>query len=124
VVFRESRVVDEVWGRVAPRALAGEALLIVLDNFEHAVMVASHAAWNGPTTSSQTCYAVSEYVFLTMLPSHGRRIVSRGACRDNHDMIGLRGRAARLSDRLSPTVSGPTMSGSPRRASAQREVAG
>jgi len=35
VVFRESRVVDEVWAGVAPRALAGEALLIVLDNFEH-----------------------------------------------------------------------------------------
>jgi tripartite-type tricarboxylate transporter receptor subunit TctC len=47
VVFRESRVVDEVWAGVAPRALAGEALLIVLDNFEHAVVVASHAAWNG-----------------------------------------------------------------------------
>jgi hypothetical protein len=28
-------VVDEVWAGVAPRALAGEALLIVLDNFEH-----------------------------------------------------------------------------------------
>jgi hypothetical protein len=28
-------VVDEVWAEVAPRALAGEALLIVLDNFEH-----------------------------------------------------------------------------------------
>jgi hypothetical protein len=47
VVFRESRVVDEVWAGVAPRALAGEALLIVLDNFEHDVVVASHAAWNG-----------------------------------------------------------------------------
>ncbi len=35
MVFRESRVVDEVWAGVAPRALAGEALLIVLDNFEH-----------------------------------------------------------------------------------------
>jgi len=35
VVFRESRVVDEVWAGFAPRALAGEALLIVLDNFEH-----------------------------------------------------------------------------------------
>jgi hypothetical protein len=46
-VFRESRVVDEVWAGVAPRALAGEALLIVLDNFEHDVVVASHAAWNG-----------------------------------------------------------------------------
>jgi len=34
-VFRESRVVDEVWAGFAPRALAGEALLIVLDNFEH-----------------------------------------------------------------------------------------
>ena len=34
-MFRESRVVDEVWAGVAPRALAGEALLIVLDNFEH-----------------------------------------------------------------------------------------
>ena len=44
MVFRESRVVDEVWAGVAPRALAGEALLIVLDNFEH---VSSHAAWNG-----------------------------------------------------------------------------
>ena len=32
MVFRESRVVDEVWAGVAPRALAGEALLIVLDN--------------------------------------------------------------------------------------------
>ena len=42
MVFRESRVVDEVWAGVAPRALAGEALLIVLDNFEH-----SQAAWNG-----------------------------------------------------------------------------
>ena len=31
MVFRESRVVDEVWAGVAPRALAGEALLIVLD---------------------------------------------------------------------------------------------
>ena len=30
MVFRESRVVDEVWAGVAPRALAGEALLIVL----------------------------------------------------------------------------------------------
>ena len=29
MVFRESRVVDEVWAGVAPRALAGEALLIV-----------------------------------------------------------------------------------------------
>ena len=28
-------MVDEVWAEVAPRALAGEALLIVLDNFEH-----------------------------------------------------------------------------------------
>lgn len=37
MVFRESRVVDDVWAGVAPRALAGEALLIVLDNFEHAV---------------------------------------------------------------------------------------
>ena len=46
MVFRESRVVDEVWAGVAPRALAGEALLIVLDNFEHDVVVASHAAWN------------------------------------------------------------------------------
>ena len=35
MVFRESRVVDDVWAGVAPRALAGEALLIVLDNFEH-----------------------------------------------------------------------------------------
>ena len=35
MVFRESRVVDEVWAGFAPRALAGEALLIVLDNFEH-----------------------------------------------------------------------------------------
>ena len=35
MVFRESRVVDEVWAGVAPRALVGEALLIVLDNFEH-----------------------------------------------------------------------------------------
>ena len=35
MVFRESRAVDEVWAGVAPRALAGEALLIVLDNFEH-----------------------------------------------------------------------------------------
>ena len=35
MVFRESRVVDEVWAGVAPRALAGEALLIVLDSFEH-----------------------------------------------------------------------------------------
>lgn len=35
MVFRESRVVDEVWAGVAPRALAGEALLIVLNNFEH-----------------------------------------------------------------------------------------
>ena len=35
MVFRESRVVDEVWAGVAPRALAGEALLILLDNFEH-----------------------------------------------------------------------------------------
>jgi len=47
VVFRESRVVDEVWAGFAPRALAGEALLIVLDNFEHDVVVASQAAWNG-----------------------------------------------------------------------------
>ena len=47
MVFRESRVVDEVWAGVAPRALAGEALLIVLDNFEHDVVVASQAAWNG-----------------------------------------------------------------------------
>ena len=44
MVFRESRVVDEVWAGVAPRALAGEALLIVLDNFE---TLSSHAAWNG-----------------------------------------------------------------------------
>ena len=35
MVFRESRVVDEVLAGVAPRALVGEALLIVLDNFEH-----------------------------------------------------------------------------------------
>ena len=35
MVFRESRVVDDVWAGVAPRALAGEALLIVLDNFEY-----------------------------------------------------------------------------------------
>ena len=35
MVFRESRVVDEVWAGVAPRALAGEVLLIVLDDFEH-----------------------------------------------------------------------------------------
>jgi hypothetical protein len=47
VVFRESRVVDEVWAGVAPRALAGEALLIVLDNFEYDVVVAYQAAWNG-----------------------------------------------------------------------------
>ena len=47
MVFRESRVVDDVWAGVAPRALAGEALLIVLDNFEYDVVVASHAAWNG-----------------------------------------------------------------------------
>ena len=47
MVFRESRVVDEVWAGVAPRALAGEALLIVLDNFEYDVVVASQAAWNG-----------------------------------------------------------------------------
>jgi len=47
VVFRESRVVDDVWAGVAPRALAGEALLIVLDNFEYDVVVASQAAWNG-----------------------------------------------------------------------------
>ena len=47
MVFRESRVVDEVWAGFAPRALAGEALLIVLDNFEHDVVVASQAAWNG-----------------------------------------------------------------------------
>ena len=46
MVFRESRVVDEVWAGVAPRALAGEALLIVLDNFEQ-MCVASQAAWNG-----------------------------------------------------------------------------
>ena len=46
-MFRESRVVDEVWAGVAPRALAGEALLIVLDNFEYDVVVASQAAWNG-----------------------------------------------------------------------------
>jgi hypothetical protein len=46
-VFRESRVVDDVWAGVAPRALAGEALLIVLDNFEYDVVVASQAAWNG-----------------------------------------------------------------------------
>ena len=44
MVFRESRVVDEVWAGVAPRALAGEALLIVLDNFEYDVVVASQAA--------------------------------------------------------------------------------
>ena len=47
MVFRESRVVDDVWAGVAPRALAGEALLIVLDNFEYDVVVASQAAWNG-----------------------------------------------------------------------------
>ena len=47
MVFRESRVVDEVWAGFAPRALAGEALLIVLDNFEYDVVVASQAAWNG-----------------------------------------------------------------------------
>ena len=47
MVFRESRVVDEVWAGVAPRALAGEALLIVVDNFEYDVVVASQAAWNG-----------------------------------------------------------------------------
>ena len=46
MVFRESRVVDDVWAGVAPRALAGEALLIVLDNFEYD-SYASHAAWNG-----------------------------------------------------------------------------
>lgn len=46
-MFRESRVVDDVWAGVAPRALAGEALLIVLDNFEYDVVVASQAAWNG-----------------------------------------------------------------------------
>ena len=46
-MFRESRVVDEVWAGFAPRALAGEALLIVLDNFEYDVVVASQAAWNG-----------------------------------------------------------------------------
>ena len=46
-MFRESRAVDEVWAGVAPRALAGEALLIVLDNFEYDVVVASQAAWNG-----------------------------------------------------------------------------
>ena len=43
-MFRESRVVDDVWAGVAPRALAGEALLIVLDNFEYE---GSQAAWNG-----------------------------------------------------------------------------
>ena len=42
MVFRESRVVDEVWAGVAPRALAGEALLIV-----RTTSSTSHAAWNG-----------------------------------------------------------------------------
>lgn len=44
MVFRESRVVDDVWAGVAPRALAGEALLIVLDNFEYDVVVASQGS--------------------------------------------------------------------------------
>ena len=35
----------EWWMRSGPGAC--EALLIVLDNFEHDVVVASHAAWNG-----------------------------------------------------------------------------
>jgi len=59
VVFRESRVVDEVWAGVAPRALAGEALLIVLDNFEHDVVVASHAAWNGVGAPRNTPVEIS-----------------------------------------------------------------
>ena len=59
MVFRESRVVDEVWAGVAPRALAGEALLIVLDNFEHDVVVASHAAWNGVGAPRNTPVEIS-----------------------------------------------------------------
>jgi hypothetical protein len=77
VVFRESRVVDDVWAGVAPRALAGEALLIVLDNFEYDVVVASQAAWNGVGAPRNTPVEIIQGPLVVRNPEV-RRMSSRG----------------------------------------------
>ena len=65
MVFRESRVADEVWAGVAPRALAGEALLIVL-------ATSSTLSWWRPTQPG-TASAHPETVVMMMHDRSGRR---------------------------------------------------